>query len=51
MFPPIYTTLQASSTVRAIFGARPRVYRQGEAPQLPPPKAGESQANVKPYAT
>jgi len=51
MFPPIFTTLQASATVRSIFGARPRVYRQGEAPQLPPPKAGQSQADVKPYAT
>lgn len=32
MFPPIYTTLQASASVRALLGARPRVYRQGEAP-------------------
>lgn len=41
MFPPIYTTLQASADVRSLLGARPRLYRQGEAPQ-----------NVtRPYAT
>lgn len=51
MFPPIFTTLQASSTVRSIFGARPRVYRHGEAPQLPAPKAGGNVPEVKPYAT
>lgn len=51
MFPPIFTTLQASAQVRAIFGARPRVYRQGEAPQLPPPRAGGTVPEVKPYAT
>lgn len=51
MFPPIYTTLQDSATVRAIFGARPRVYRHGEAPQLPSPKAGGNVPEVKPYAT
>lgn len=51
MFPPIFTTLQASSTVRLIFGARPRVYRHGEAPQLPAPKAGGNVPDVKPYAT
>lgn len=51
MFPPIFTTLQASATVRAIFGARPRVYRHGEAPQLPAPKAGGASPEVKPYAT
>lgn len=33
MLPPVYTTLQASATVRTLLGARPRVYRQGEAPQ------------------
>ncbi len=33
MLPPIYTTLQASETVRGLLGARPRVYRMGEAPQ------------------
>jgi hypothetical protein len=33
MLPPIYTTLQASATVRSLLGARPRVYRFGEAPQ------------------
>lgn len=33
MMPPIYTTLQASATVRGLLGARPRVYRHGEAPQ------------------
>ncbi len=33
MIPPIYTTLQASSTVRGIFGARPRIFEDGEAPQ------------------
>lgn len=32
MLPPIYTTLQASSIIRGIFGARPRIYRMGEAP-------------------
>lgn len=41
MLPPIYTTLQASATVRALLGARPRVYRMGEAPQ----------DNEKPYVT
>lgn len=51
MFPPIFTTLQDSATVRSIFGARPRVYRHGEAPQLPPPKAGGTVPEVKPYAT
>ncbi len=51
MFPPIFTTLQDSATVRSIFGARPRVYRHGEAPQLPPPKAGGNVPEVKPYAT
>lgn len=33
MFPPIYTTLQASATVRSLLGAKPRVFRMGEAPQ------------------
>ena len=33
MTPPIYTTLQASAAVRSIFGARPRVFKDGEAPQ------------------
>jgi hypothetical protein len=33
MLPPIFTTLQASATVRSLLGARPRVYRFGEAPQ------------------
>lgn len=33
MFPPVFTTLQASADVRAILGARPRLYRHGEAPQ------------------
>lgn len=33
MIPPIFTTLQASAAVRALLGARPRVYRHGEAPQ------------------
>lgn len=53
MFPPIFTLLQDSAAVRAIFGARPRVYRHGEAPQLPAPKAGATSAaaEVKPYAT
>ena len=51
MFPPIFTTLQDSARVRAIFGPRPRVYRHGEAPQLPPPKAGGTVPEVKPYAT
>lgn len=51
MFPPIFTTLQASAQVRAIFGPRPRVFRHGEAPQLPPPKAGGNVPEVKPYAT
>jgi len=51
MFPPIYTLLQASSEVRSIFGARPRVYRHGEAPAAPPPKAGGNVPEVKPYAT
>ena len=51
MFPPIFTTLQDSARVRDIFGARPRVFRHGEAPQLPPPKAGGTVPEVKPYAT
>ncbi len=33
MLPPIYTTLQASATVRSILGARPRLYGFAEAPQ------------------
>ncbi len=41
MIPPVFTTLQASPTVRSLLGARPRVFRQGEAPQ------GEQ----RPYAT
>lgn len=41
MFPPVYTTLQASATVRNLLGARPRLSRMGEAPQ----------AGDKPYAT
>jgi hypothetical protein len=41
MLPPVYTTLQASATVRGLLGARPRVYRMGEAPQ----------EGDKPYAT
>lgn len=41
MLPPIYTTLQASAQVRALLGARPRVFRMGEAPQ----------DCAKPYAT
>jgi len=32
MLPPIYTTLQASATVRSLLGNKPRVYRN-EAPQ------------------
>lgn len=51
MFPPIYTLLQASAEVRSIFGARPRIFRHGEAPQAPPPKAGGNVPEVKPYAT
>lgn len=41
MIPPIYQTLQASAAVRALLGARPRVFRMGEAPQ----------DSDKPYAT
>lgn len=33
MFPPVYTLLQASAAVRDLLGARPRLYRHGEAPQ------------------
>jgi hypothetical protein len=33
MLPPVFTTLQTSALVRSLLGARPRVYRQGEAPQ------------------
>jgi hypothetical protein len=33
MLPPVFTTLQASQAVRDIFGARPRLYGSGEAPQ------------------
>lgn len=33
MFPPLFKTLQASATVRSIFGQTPRVHRFGEAPQ------------------
>lgn len=40
MIPPVFTTLQASATVRGLLGARPRVYRMGEAPQ----------GDTKPYA-
>lgn len=47
MFPPIYTTLQASAAVRAALGARPRLYRHGEAPALDP----KSRATQTPYAT
>jgi hypothetical protein len=41
MLPPILVWLQGSSLVRDILGARPRVYRMGEAPQN----------QTKPYAT
>lgn len=41
MLPPVYVTLQASAAVRALLGARPRVFRFGEAPQ----------DTDKPYAT
>jgi hypothetical protein len=33
MLPPVFTTLQASADVRAVLGARPRVYRFGEVPE------------------
>jgi len=33
VLPPLYTLLQASSAVRERLGARPRLYRHGEAPQ------------------
>jgi hypothetical protein len=33
MLPPIYTLLQASSDVRSLLRARPRLYRHCEAPQ------------------
>jgi hypothetical protein len=33
MLPPLYTTLQSSADVRALMGPRPRLFRQGEAPQ------------------
>lgn len=51
MIPPIFETLQASATVRSLLGARPRVFKHGEAPQAPPPRAGQTQADVRPYAT
>jgi hypothetical protein len=41
MLPNIFTTLQASAAVRALLGARPRIFRMGEAPQ----------DSEKPYAT
>lgn len=33
MLPNVYRHLQASATVRSLLGARPRLYRHGEAPQ------------------
>lgn len=47
MFPPIYTTLQASPEVRALLGARPRFWQFGEAPAIDP----QSRATQTPYAT
>lgn len=47
MFPPLYTTLQASPEVRALLGARPRFWQFGEAPALDP----QSRATQTPYAT
>ncbi len=47
MFPPLYTTLQASAAVRAALGARPRFWQFGEAPALDP----ASRATQTPYAT
>lgn len=47
MFPPLYTTLQASADVRALLGARPRLWQFGEAPAIDP----QSRATQTPYAT